>query len=435
MLPPLLALGLVLGPQGTDFAPAPAAPAILFQASGDLAYDNFGSSLALLPDLDGDGLPELLAGAPNRDPGHANAGRAKVLSGRRGIVLRTHVGISYSDRFGHAVAALGDVDGDGVGDYGAGAIWSVGAVAGAQHGAVSPGRATLYSGATGAEILSLPGNGKYECFGASLAPLGDLDGDGRDDLAIGARFGGAIDGDPHSAPGHVRWIDGATGRVELEVQGALPGDYLGETMVAIGDQDLDGVPDLVAGAWAFPSLEKRGAIHVLSGATGALLATMEGAVSGERFGWALAPIPDHDGDGVGDLAVGAPGGVGSAGRVVLVSPVKGTTLASLSGPYPGDRFGSSLAHLQAGPANPQGRLAVGAPGAGAGSGRVLVLTLGTETPLLWVPSTDPGEAFGTAVSSAGDLDGDGDDELAAGATLVTTAAGTNAGRVTVFRMP
>ena len=76
--------------------------------------DNFGSAVAPLDDLDGNGVPDLAVGAP-QDP-EIGAGYVSVFSGKTGELLATHWGEAVGDRFGAAIAGAGDHDGDGVPD-------------------------------------------------------------------------------------------------------------------------------------------------------------------------------------------------------------------------------------------------------------------------------------------------------------------------------
>src|SRR5262245_60961741 len=93
-----------------------ASTVVLLLVNGDSADDDFGSAVAGGADVDADGVPDVLVGAPLHDTGGLNAGRAKLISGASGTVLQTWDGASTYDSLGAAVSWAGDVDGDGVPD-------------------------------------------------------------------------------------------------------------------------------------------------------------------------------------------------------------------------------------------------------------------------------------------------------------------------------
>ncbi|HEX5009549.1 MAG TPA: hypothetical protein VFY71_04035 [Planctomycetota bacterium] len=394
----------------------------LWSAEGPTYGDYLGSAIAHLPDLNGDGLAELLVGAPNRQPwGSGTEGHAFVFSGADGAVLRVHGGWNDGDRLGHSVAALPDLDGDGVADYGAGAIWALNLDA--PHGPELPGRAAAWSGATGLPLLDVGGQGKWECFGAAMAGLGDIDHDGVADLLITAQFGGAPEGDATLAPGHVRLVSGATGATLVQVEGEFPGDRLGWSAVALPDLNGDALPDVAAAAWQWPAGAARGEVLILSGADGAVLTHFEGIEHSEAFGLALAALPDIDGDGLADLAIGAPGSQADRGRVAIVSPATGQTLATIAGLEPGERFGSSLAPIGDRTGDGVTELAVGAPKWALSSGRVLIVSPASGKFVGSVSGVLPSGRFGAALDAVPDLDGDGHDELAIGAPTAPSPKG------------
>jgi hypothetical protein len=146
-------------------------------------------------------------------------------------------------------------------------------------------------------------------FGLALAGVGDIDGDGVPDLAAGAPYQNvAGQGDR----GQVFLFSGASGARLRTLNDTVPqaGAYFGFALAGVGDVDGDGVPDLAVGA---PNKEvagqdAQGQVFVFSGASGQLVLTLTkpSPQAQAQFGWTLAGVGDVDGDGVPDLAVGAP---------------------------------------------------------------------------------------------------------------------------------
>lgn len=140
-----------------------------------------GFSCDGLSDLNLDQIPDVIAGAPAADPGGLSlAGEARVLSGQDGQVLAIHPGLAAIDSFGTVVARVGDLDGDGLDEYAAGSPTArVG-------GLSSAGRVIVYSGASQSLLYEFVGTAQNEGLGSSIRPLFDQNGDQRNDLAIGS---------------------------------------------------------------------------------------------------------------------------------------------------------------------------------------------------------------------------------------------------------
>src|SRR5262245_32720121 len=159
-------------------APA-AAQSPLLSIDGQLPEVGFGTALANAGDVDGDGLTDLVIGAQ-----FANAwrGAARVVSGADGSTIYTYVNEGQKsgslDQYGRSVVGAGDLDGDGRADF---AIAQDNVVA-LQIG----GRLTTYRGSDGGVLHVLNGNTNGgNGFATGLANVGDVDGDGVDDLAVG----------------------------------------------------------------------------------------------------------------------------------------------------------------------------------------------------------------------------------------------------------
>ena len=353
------------------------------------------------------------------------------------------------DEFGRSLARIGDLNGDGVRDLvvGAPGDHTTGLGNGAIHilfmasdGDVSS-VTTILGGTTGQSFLG---------FGRAVCNLGDVDDDGTSDIAVGMED--AVDvmlmlptGQPHTV---VRIEDGAAG-----FSGSF-NDAFGAAVSRVGDFDGDGVEDLMVGAPQDDDGGTfTGAVYLLSlRRTGtvksqvkisALSGNFTGALDAfDGFGSSVTRIGDLDGDGLQDFAVGATGdddGASAAGAVwILRMAADGTvstttkisaTAGGFSGTLElGDVFGQALSRL--GDVNGDGVLdiAVGAFGdddGGSNRGALWTLLLnadGTVADAAKLGSTtgglvgplDDGDLFGAAVAWLGDLDGDGGDEIAIG---------------------
>lgn len=305
--------------------------------------DRFGSATAC-GDFDGDGYADLVVSAVGEGIGsRAFAGAIHIFrGGRAGITtagdrlwhqatLGVRGAAEVGDGFGSALA-VGDYDGDGHLDLAVAVLWEdVGSVRDAGAVQVFYGTSSGLSVA-GDTILSQRSAGVYgqaealDEFGAALAS-GDFDGDGRTDLAVGVP--GEDIGRLKNAGSAVVFfgtVDGLTGSSSVPFHQNSPGipgspelnDRFGAAMAA-GDFDADGIADLVVAApgEALGDRQEAGTITVLHGASAGLGAVkvdafsqstpgVAGVAEGfDRFGTAMAAA-DFDGDGVDDLAIGAP---------------------------------------------------------------------------------------------------------------------------------
>ena len=280
--------GTVYVYSGFDFS-------LLYSTSGTNNGDNFGFALDVVPDVDGDGLADLLVGAWIADTATANSGQAYLLKGSDGSLLHTFDGEQAFDYFGKAVAGLDDVNGDGFGDV------LIGAPGNSANGS-GAGAAYVYSGANGALLNTYRGQAAGDAFGTSLAAAGDLNGDSAGDYLVGAP------GSDTAAPnaGMAQVLSGSRGGVLFNFYGLAAGDNFGSAVAAGADYTNDGTPDLLIGAPAAdPNGASSGQLFIVSGSDGSAINTLDGSSAGARLGASLADAGDANGDGLAEILVGA----------------------------------------------------------------------------------------------------------------------------------
>jgi len=294
---------------------------------GERWGDRFGFCLDSIPDMDGDGLADLLVGVEKAetDRGVKNAGRVEIYSSATFERLVAANGPGWESRMGHSAIAMGDMDGDGIGDFASGAyMFGAREDQGPQRGAVG-----IISGRTGEILHGWEGAQMTDNLGKALASLGDLDGDGRNEIALGATQSG-LEGEhtgQYFGPGYVRIHSSVDGRLLDVLLGETLGDQFGWTLANIGDRNGDGADDLLVGAPASMTfldkkLDRRGRIYLFSGADRSLLKAFEGLELNDQFGAAAASIGDLDGDGLDEVLVGAPQNVSQqteAGYAIIIS--------------------------------------------------------------------------------------------------------------------
>jgi hypothetical protein len=197
--------------------------AVLHTFYGATDHELYGYGLDGAGDVNGDGWPDIVIGAPSDDTGGSGAGRLEVRSGKDGALLLSKLGTA-SQHLGHSVAGGGDVNGDGLMDVVAGRPGDQGGM----------GSIQVFLGPAGATGPAFSGTSNIDRFGSSVALVGDADHDGRADILAGA---------PQSAgqPGYARLYSGATGLLLWStIQGTEGGAQFGNAVAALGDLDGDG---------------------------------------------------------------------------------------------------------------------------------------------------------------------------------------------------
>lgn len=283
-----------------------------FSLVADTHNAQLGSAFASLGDLDGDGITDLaVADQSARVDDHLSSGLVYVISGADGTILRIHEGTpAPSQLFGFALASL-DADGDGLPDLAVGAT-------GHDGGA---GAVWIYSGSDGSVLATTTGASASR-YGSALANAGDQDGDGGDDLFVGAPFEAGNRGAVHVQSGS----DGSVIR-------SHPADTsfsgFGSKVAALGDIDGDGLADLAVAAPGFRvGSNPAGRIRLVNSADGSIAAEAFGTADYSNLGDSMVAVPDADGDGLPDLMAGTYSG----GDAWLLSGADLTTVADLGIP-------------------------------------------------------------------------------------------------------
>ena len=378
-------------------------------------------------DVNGDGYADVVVGATG---GVGNAGHAYVyLGSAAGLATSpatTLTGLSGVDgSFGDSVASAGDVNGDGYADVIVGA---------SDYG----GKAYVYLGSAdglaASPATSLTGPDVGGAFGTSVASAGDVNGDGYADVIVGASEASSESGKSYVYLGSAAGVATSPATTLAGPDGAH--SSFGISVASAGDVNGDSYADVVVGA--FTASNQRGKAYVYLGSAAGLptspTTTLTGLDAASLFGLSVASAGDVNGDGYADVVVGASLDASSYIGKAYVYLGSGAGLAdapatklSGSGGANGD-FGSAVA--SAGDVNGDGYadVVVGAPNASMSTGEAYVY-LGSAAGLADVPATTltgPDGAngeFGGSVASAGDVNGDGYADVVVGAWAVNSNTG------------
>lgn len=388
----------------------------VYTVQGDAPHDLLGIATAGVGDVDGDGTPDFAVGAYEAQ---GSTGMVKVLSGRTGLLLLTLRGSEAGERFGCAVAGVGDIDRDGHADV--------------LVGSYMVDRATLFSGRTGLPLWR--GSGAAgSSFGLSVGAAGDVDRDGVPDWIVGAPLDDAAGEDSGCAVVY----SGRSGGELWRFHGAAPHDWFGYAVNGAGDVDRDGAADLIVGAcYEDLGFVNTGSARVYSGRSGAVLHTFAGSAQSDWFGVAVACAGDLDRDGHDDIVVGASGaddGGPDSGSATAFSGRTGKVLFHWVGALPGDEFGVAVAGGADLDGDRRPDVVVGAyrgSVALSGAGSVYAFSGHNGKQLVVQHGENVDDRLGVSVALLGDLDGDGYGEFAAGA-VYSDLGGRDAGCARVF---
>ncbi|MFW3146318.1 MAG: putative Ig domain-containing protein [Thermoplasmatota archaeon] len=435
---------------------------------GEGQGDRTGTTISGAGDVNGDGYDDFLIGTFQNDDGGVLAGKTYlILGGSSGWMMdsslsdanASFIGEDVDDKSGFSVAGAGDVNGDGYDDIIIGAP-------GDEGGGLISGQTYMIFGREAGwspdidlsmANASYIGEELYDGSGSSVSGAGDVNGDGYDDFLIGSsqndEFG--------SASGQTYLILGRSGGWSMDLDlseanasfhGENADDYSGSDVAGAGDVNGDGYDDFLIGAWA----NNEGG-HPYSGKTYLFLgkpsgwemdtnlskadASFVGENAWDRSGYCIAGAGDLNGDGFDDIIIGAysngEGGKNSGQTYVIFGRSSGWTRdmdlseadASFIGEEADDQSGYSISG--AGDVNDDGRddLIIGARGSdrsGSEAGQTYLI-LGRargwimDLDLSFADASFTGEAAfdesGSTVSGAGDVNGDGKDEVIIGAPL------------------
>jgi hypothetical protein len=302
---------------------------LIWSRAGDFPGDLFGWSVDGVGDVTGDGISDLIVGAPGWDNNNAwssYSGAAYVVSGGSGLTIASFKLNEMTAQLGYEVCGLGDITGDGVGDF-AFSIpyrdWG---------GLTDNGYVAVYSGAGINFLFSRSGDEDGALYGYSFDVVRATGAQATSRLIVGEP---RVDG-VGTDRGQARLLDGFGNTMSL-FAGSTNNEWLGAAVAGLGDVNNDGWEDY---AFSSPYADILGAgtdagtVKVYSGASTSHLFSITGATAGANMGQSLSRVGDFNNDGHDDILAGAPNDdsvTSDGGEVRLVSGLTGLTLHSWYG--------------------------------------------------------------------------------------------------------
>ena len=467
-----------------------------FRLDGVAAYDNAGYSASSAGDVNGDGFEDVIVGAFVADPNGNSSGSSYVVFGRSGgfssAVNLSSLdgstgfrldGVAAGDTAGYSLSDAGDVNGDGFGDliigadgadpFGESSAGTSYVVFGRSGGFASAINLGTLDGTDGFRILGVASD---DLSGRSVSGAGDVNGDGYDELIIGAPGvdeTGSDSGSSYVVFGRSSFSSVldlfasgvVNGTTAFRLDGVAASDSSGSSVSGAGDVNGDGFGDLIIGAnGADPFGEaSAGSSYVVFGRSGGFASAINlsalngndgfrflGVSAGDNSGWSVSSAGDVNGDGYDELIVGAPGAdpngslsgssyvvFGRSSFPSILDPyspavLNGTTAFRIDGVAADDRSGRSVHGagdvdgdgfddliIGASTANPNGNTFAGSSyllfGQSGAFASVINLSTLNGTTGFRLDGAAERDFSGRAVSGAGDVNGDGFDDLIVGA--------------------
>src|SRR5438128_5805576 len=251
----LLCLGLSVALPGPNLQAQTTPPADI-TITGESADDDFGWQVAPAGDVNGDGIPDFIIGAPSNDAVGGFAGRAYLFYGPfTGNINAANADAiisaeAFGDNLGFSVASAGDVNNDGFDDI------IVGARSNDTRG-IQSGRVYLFYGPLSGSLAATDADAiisgvAFDELGRAVAPAGDLNGDGFDDILLGSDIaGGSFQGQVFLFNGPL-FGERTAASADAIITGSFPNESFGASVASAGDVNGDGINDVIIGAPRFP---------------------------------------------------------------------------------------------------------------------------------------------------------------------------------------